>query len=192
MFAGGASAPPRPRSRGGTRGPPAPTIATMTGISRTGGQAVVQTLAAAGIRFAFTVPGESFLCVPAALPDSTPRSAGVGQVPRAFRGREAFQEVDQVATFGRLCKAAVEVDDAERLAAETARMVSLARSGRPGPGPVPGPADVPGAAEAPVVAAWRRPDVSPNGHRLYLGMSALSGPRTVRERLVAADVVVAV
>jgi len=275
----------------------------MTGISRTGGQAVVQTLAAAGIRFAFTVPGESFLGVLDALhdaplrtiatrheggagfmaeavgqltgrpavclatravgaanlaialhtarQDSTPLIAVVGQVPRAFRGREAFQEVDQVATFGRLCKAAVEVDDAERLAAETTRMVSLARSGRPGPvliavpedvleaevsgplvvpaadpdRPAPSPAQIDAvlatlagarspvivagagvlrsaaeaallafaeAAEAPVVAAWRRPDVFPNGHRLYLGMSGLSGPRTVRERLVAADVVVAV
>src|SRR3989304_4744197 len=205
MFAGGASAPPRPRSRGGTRGPPAPTIATMTGISRTGGQAVVQTLAAAGIRFAFTVPGESFLGVldalhdaplrttaprPAPPPppppprheggagfmaeavgqltgrpavclatravgaanlaialhtarqDSTPLIAVVGQVPRAFRGREAFQEVDQVATFGRLCKAAVEVDDAERLAAETTRVVSLARWGVRGPGLIAVPEDV--------------------------------------------------
>src|SRR3989304_3698194 len=48
------------------------------------------------------------------------------------------------------------------------------------------------AAEAPVVAAWRRPDVFPNGHRLSRGMGGPSGPRTVRERLVAADVVVAV
>jgi len=275
----------------------------MTDLSRTGGQAVVQTLAAAGVRFAFTVPGESFLGVLDALhdaplrtiaarheggagfmaeavgqltgrpavclatravgaanlaialhtahQDSTPLVAVVGQVPRAFRGREAFQEVDLVATFGRLCKAAVEVDDAERLAAETARMVALARSGRPGPvllavpedvleaevsgplvvpaaepdRPAPSPAQVDevlaalagarspvivaGAGvlrsaaeaallafaetmEAPVVAAWRRPDVFPNGHRLYLGMSGLSGPRTVRDRVDAADLVVAV
>ena len=34
--------------------------------------------------------------------DSTPLVAIVGQVPRAFRGREAFQEVDLVATFGAL------------------------------------------------------------------------------------------
>src|SRR3989304_5873099 len=53
---------------------PAPTIAPMTGIPRAGGQAVVQTLAAAGIRFAFTVPGESFLGVLDALHDAPLRT----------------------------------------------------------------------------------------------------------------------
>ena len=43
--------------------------------------------------------------------DSAPLIALIGQVPRAFRGREAFQEVDQVETFGRLCKSAAEVDE---------------------------------------------------------------------------------
>jgi acetolactate synthase-1/2/3 large subunit len=47
------------------------------------------------------------------------------------------------------------------------------------------------ALEVPVIASWRRPDVFPNGHPLYLGMSGLSSPRTVRERLLAADVVLA-
>jgi acetolactate synthase-1/2/3 large subunit len=190
--------------------------------------------------------------------DSTPLIALVGQVPRAFRGREAFQEVDQVQTFGRLCKAAVEIDDPARLASGTLEMVQLARSGRPGPvlialpedvldepmaggsmnvdasharedpaGDVP-PADrgvvqrglelvsaaerpvlVAGAgvlraeavaalvrfaeaAELPVMAAWRRPDAFPNDHRLYLGMAGLGAPGSVRERLAAADLILAV
>jgi len=183
--------------------------------------------------------------------DSTPLIALVGQVPRPFRGREAFQEVDLVATFGALCKAAVEIDDPQRLATETARMVGLARAGRPGPVLIALPEDVLEAAvgrplagqapqperprpagweveavldaltsaqrpvimagagvlrsaggdalvrlaeafETPVVAAWRRPDVVPNEHRLYLGMSGLSAPRTVFERLRTADLVLAI
>ena len=269
----------------------------------TGGRAVVETLAAAGIEHAFTVPGESFMGVLDALhdapirtiatrheggagfmaeaygqltagpalvmatravgaanlaialhtarQDSAPLVALVGQVPRAFRGREAFQEVDQVAIFGALCKAAVEIDDPERLAAETARMVESARSGRPGPVLIAVPedvldADVSGplvveareperpepstsevdavlealstaqapivvagagvrlsgasaalaafaeATETPVMAAWRRPDVMANEHRLYLGMTGYAAPQGVRERLLAADLIVAI
>jgi acetolactate synthase-1/2/3 large subunit len=39
----------------------------------------------------------------------------------------------------------------------------------------------------PVVAAWRRGDVIPNEHPLYLGMTGYGSPRTVRERIEAAD-----
>jgi acetolactate synthase-1/2/3 large subunit len=65
--------------------------------------------------------------------DSTPLIAVVGQVPRRFRGREAFQEVDLVATFGALCKAAVELDDPATAGDQVAGMVAVAREGRPGP-----------------------------------------------------------
>jgi acetolactate synthase-1/2/3 large subunit len=65
--------------------------------------------------------------------DSAPLIALIGQVPRAFRGREAFQEVDQVETFGRLCKAAAEVTEPALAGPETARLLALARAGRPGP-----------------------------------------------------------
>jgi acetolactate synthase I/II/III large subunit len=74
--------------------------------------------------------------------DSTPLVAIVGQVPRRFRGREAFQEVDLVGTFGALCKGAVEIDDPSRLDVEVARMVTLSRSGRPGPVLISIPEDV--------------------------------------------------
>ena len=43
--------------------------------------------------------------------DSTPMFAVVGQVERAVRGREAFQEIDQVATLGGLAKWAAEPRD---------------------------------------------------------------------------------
>ena len=43
--------------------------------------------------------------------------------------------------------------------------------------------------EVPVIAGWRRGDVFPNDHRLYLGMAGFGAPASVRERLAAADAV---
>ena len=45
-----------------------------------------------------------------AFQDSSPMVMFVGQVPRNFRGREAFQEVDYEAMFAPLAKWAVEVN----------------------------------------------------------------------------------
>ena len=39
----------------------------------------------------------------------------------------------------------------------------------------------------PVVAGWRRGDIIPNDHPLYLGMTGFGSPRVVRERLESAD-----
>jgi acetolactate synthase-1/2/3 large subunit len=44
--------------------------------------------------------------------------------------------------------------------------------------------------EVPVMASWRRADVFPNDHRLYLGMTGLGAPPTVVERLDTADALV--
>jgi acetolactate synthase-1/2/3 large subunit len=41
--------------------------------------------------------------------------------------------------------------------------------------------------EVPVIASWRRADVFPNDHRLYLGMTGYGAPETVRARLLEAD-----
>jgi acetolactate synthase-1/2/3 large subunit len=46
--------------------------------------------------------------------------------------------------------------------------------------------------EVPVIASWRRGDVFPNDHPLYLGMAGLAAPSTVRERLGAADEILVV
>jgi acetolactate synthase-1/2/3 large subunit len=43
--------------------------------------------------------------------------------------------------------------------------------------------------DVPVVAAWRRPDVFPNDHALYLGMSGYFAAPTVHPRLLEADAV---
>jgi acetolactate synthase-1/2/3 large subunit len=48
------------------------------------------------------------------------------------------------------------------------------------------------AEQVPVIAAWRRPDVFPNTHPLYLGHSGIGAPHCVRERLLGADLVLAI
>ncbi|HYX10817.1 MAG TPA: thiamine pyrophosphate-dependent enzyme, partial [Candidatus Acidoferrum sp.] len=46
--------------------------------------------------------------------------------------------------------------------------------------------------EVPVIASWRRGDVFPNEHPLYLGMAGLGAPTTVRDRLAEADEILVV
>jgi len=65
--------------------------------------------------------------------DSTPMVVFVGQIARAHRDREAFQEVDYRAIFGTLAKWAAEVDQIERLPEYISHAFHLATSGRPGP-----------------------------------------------------------
>src|SRR5918993_4415040 len=65
--------------------------------------------------------------------DSTPLIMFVGQVGRAMREREAFQEIDYRAVFGPLAKWATEVDDPARLPEIVSRAFHVATSGRPGP-----------------------------------------------------------
>lgn len=272
-------------------------------MSDTVARVLARELTAAGVRLAFTVPGESFLPALGALEEagvrviatrheggaafmaeaasqllgvpqvclgtravgaanlsigihtarqnSTPMVAIVGQVKRAHRGREAFQEVDQVASFGRLAKAAAEIDDPRRATDLIREGLRQAMSGRPGPvlisvpedvwaldapadaevgsspeaPPAPVPSDVAAVVEllgsavrpaivagggllraratealvelaealaVPVVAAWRRPDVFPNDHSLYLGMTGYAAAPTVLPRLLEADALVVI
>lgn len=65
--------------------------------------------------------------------DSTPLVLFVGQIARAHRGREAFQEVDYRQMFGGLAKWVEEVDQTERLGEYVRRAFSIASSGRQGP-----------------------------------------------------------
>jgi acetolactate synthase I/II/III large subunit len=65
--------------------------------------------------------------------DSTPLILLVGHVPRAFEGREAWQEIDYARSFDGITKAAWHVDRADRLPEHLERAFSLALSGRPGP-----------------------------------------------------------
>jgi acetolactate synthase-1/2/3 large subunit len=65
--------------------------------------------------------------------DSTPLIMFVGQVARAMRGREAFQEVDMRAFFAPIANWADEIDDASRAPEFVSRAFHLANAGRPGP-----------------------------------------------------------
>jgi acetolactate synthase-1/2/3 large subunit len=154
-------------------------------VARTVGRFIADALRAAGVRYAFTVPGESFLGLleglqdagirvvatrhegaaafmaeahgqltgrPAAAigtrgvgaanlaigihtarQDSSPMFALVGQVERAFRGREAFQEIEQAATIGGLAAHAVELRDPADVPQLVGDAVRAALVGRPGP-----------------------------------------------------------
>src|SRR6185369_14959469 len=68
-----------------------------------------------------------------ALADSSPMFALVGQVERAAKGREGFQEVDLVGTIGKLAKWAAEPSNADAAVEVMHEAVRQATSGRPGP-----------------------------------------------------------
>ncbi len=65
--------------------------------------------------------------------DSTPLILLIGQVGRAMRGREAFQEIDYRQMFGGIAKWVAEIDDPTRIPELVARAFHTATSGRPGP-----------------------------------------------------------
>jgi acetolactate synthase-1/2/3 large subunit len=65
--------------------------------------------------------------------DSTPMVLLVGQIGRAMRGREAFQEVDYRQTFRDLAKWVEEIDRPERVPEVMSHAWHVAMSGRPGP-----------------------------------------------------------
>jgi acetolactate synthase-1/2/3 large subunit len=97
-----------------------------------------------GVCFVTRGPGatNASIGVHCADQDSTPLVLFVGQVPRANRGREAFQEVDYERFFGSLAKWVVEVNSAAQIPEVVPRAFHLARSGRPGPVVVSLPEDV--------------------------------------------------
>ena len=74
--------------------------------------------------------------------DSTPLVLFAGQVARAARGRDAFQEVDFPALFGGMAKSVSEVVDAEQLPAVVGNAFRTALADRPGPTVVALPEDM--------------------------------------------------
>lgn len=88
-----------------------------------------------GICFVTRGPGatQASIGVHTALQDSTPMILFIGQIDRAFRDREGFQEVDYRAMFGPLAKWVAEIDDAARIPEYLLRAFQVATSGRPGP-----------------------------------------------------------
>jgi acetolactate synthase-1/2/3 large subunit len=167
-------------------------------VTTTVGDTIAEGLAKAGVKMAFTVPGEGILgllaglaanhvrvvtvrheasaalmatavgqltgraaaCIAttgpgamnlaaglqAARADSAPVIAIVGQVSRAFKGREAFQELDVVKVFEPLVKWAAEVKTLEEIPSALERAVAAATRGRPGPVLLAIPVDILGLA----------------------------------------------
>jgi acetolactate synthase-1/2/3 large subunit len=104
-----------------------------------------------------------------AMQDSTPLIMFVGQIERGMREREAFQEVDYRAAFGKLAKWVTEIDDVARIPELVSRAFHIATSGRPGPVVIALPEDMltewielPATAQAPrAVAHYRTVEASP-------------------------------
>ena len=88
-----------------------------------------------GICFVTRAPGATNASagVHIARQDSTPMILFVGQVERGAREREAFQELDYRAVFGKLAKWVTEIDDVRRLPELVSSAFHVATSGRPGP-----------------------------------------------------------
>ncbi|HEY0900935.1 MAG TPA: thiamine pyrophosphate-dependent enzyme, partial [Micavibrio sp.] len=88
-----------------------------------------------GICFVTRGPGacNASIGVHTAMQDSTPMILFMGQVGRADKGREAFQEIDVPTVFGGLAKWATEIDDPARVPEILARAFVVATTGRPGP-----------------------------------------------------------
>ncbi|MEZ5709527.1 MAG: thiamine pyrophosphate-binding protein [Blastomonas sp.] len=88
-----------------------------------------------GVAFVTRGPGatNASIGVHVAMQDSQPMILFIGDVDRAMRDREGFQEVDFQAMFAPLCKWAARIDDARRIPEYVARAFAIAQSGRPGP-----------------------------------------------------------
>jgi acetolactate synthase-1/2/3 large subunit len=97
-----------------------------------------------GIFFASRGPGaaQASVAVHTARQGSIPLIMFVGQVPRAHRDREAFQEVDIDAMFAPLAKWTATVDDPARIPEYVTRAYRVATAGRPGPVVLSLPEDV--------------------------------------------------
>jgi acetolactate synthase-1/2/3 large subunit len=65
--------------------------------------------------------------------DSAPMILFIGQVARAHKGREAFQEMDYGAVFGSVAKSVTDVDDEHQLQAVVSHGFETALDGRMGP-----------------------------------------------------------
>nr|HNI24663.1 thiamine pyrophosphate-binding protein [Plasticicumulans sp.] len=97
-----------------------------------------------GLCFVTRGPGacNAAIGVHTAQQDSTPMLLFIGQVGRAFRGREAFQEVDYRQMYAPLAKWVTELDSAARIPEILGRAWHVATSGRPGPVVIALPEDV--------------------------------------------------
>lgn len=115
--------------------------------------------------------------------DSTPMVLFVGQIARAHRDREAFQEVDYRAFFGPIAKWATEVEDTDRLPEYLARAFHMATTGRPGPVVLALPEDMlsdqTGVPSAPPLPVPVTPDLSKTAEQIAARLAAASKPLVI-------------
>ena len=97
-----------------------------------------------GVAFVTRGPGAANASsgVHVAQQDSTPLVLFAGQVARAARGRDAFQEIDFASFYGGMAKSVAEVDDPDRVPVVVAEAFHAALSDRPGPAVVSLPEDM--------------------------------------------------
>lgn len=88
-----------------------------------------------GVAFVTRGPGATNASagVHVAFQDSTPMILFVGDLDRADKDREGFQEIDFPAFFAAIAKWAARIDDARRIPEYVARAFRVATAGRPGP-----------------------------------------------------------
>ena len=88
-----------------------------------------------GVAFVTRGPGATNASagVHVAFQDSTPMILFVGDLDRADKDREGFQEIDFQAFFTPIAKWAARIDDARRIPEYVARAYRVATAGRPGP-----------------------------------------------------------
>jgi acetolactate synthase-1/2/3 large subunit len=98
----------------------------------------------AGVCFVTRGPGatNAAIGVHTAMQDSTPLILFVGQVARADKGREAFQEFDTKQAFTPWAKEAFDIPSASQIPEAVNRAFRLAQSGRMGPVVVGLPEDI--------------------------------------------------
>ncbi|HYZ90715.1 MAG TPA: thiamine pyrophosphate-binding protein [Myxococcales bacterium] len=110
-----------------------------------------------------------------AFQDSTPLLLLVGQVPRRFADREAFQEIDYRRMFGQMTKWAAQIDDARRVPEYVSRAFQTTTAGRQGPVVLALPEDMlTEQAEAPATPAYRRVACAPAAESIARLVAALS------------------
>ena len=108
-----------------------------------------------GVAFVSRGPGamNASIAVHTAQQDAVPLVLFIGQVERAHRRMNAFQEVDYEHVFGAMAKWVVEVNDPARLPGIVATAFHAAQSGTPGPVVVALPEDMLEDAVASAAAA---------------------------------------
>ncbi len=120
------------------------TVCRQEGGAAMMAEAVGKATGRPGVAFVTRGPGATNAspAIHIARQDSTPLVVFVGQVARATREREAFQELDYRAVFGAMTKWATEIDDPARVPEIVSRAFHTAANGRPGPVVVSLPEDV--------------------------------------------------